>query len=75
MGGVPASERTAAVAPGGLGKGSGVGEGSGMAMYRSGSDVLHELLETSWANGRSSAQFVTPKCSRIAAAGSGSGKV
>jgi hypothetical protein len=75
MGGVPASERTATVAPWGLGKGLRVGEGSGMPMYGSGSNVLHELLETSWANGRSSGRFVTPKCSGTAAVGSDSGKV
>lgn len=63
MGGEPVSERTAAVAPGGLGKGP---------MYKSGSDVLHALLETSLGNGRSSAR---PKCSGTTAAGSGSGKV
>ncbi len=73
---MPASERTAVVAPRGPGKGRGVGEGSGIPMM-SVSDVLHAFLETSWANDRSSARFerfVTLEYSGIAAAGSGPGK-
>jgi hypothetical protein len=44
---VPVSEQTAAVATRGPGKGPGVEEGSETPMYKSGSDALHALLETS----------------------------